>query len=122
MNVSESISTCFAKFFEFKGRASRSEYWWFILAMTVLSYLLQIVVGITAIKNAEEGYFASIGMNILFIVIAIPEISAGARRLHDTGKSGWRQLWALTLIGIIPLIIWLSQTGSVDDNEYGKVN
>ena len=41
------------------------------------------------------------------------------RRLHDTGKSGWHQLWVITIIGIIPLIIWLCTEGSKEANKFG---
>ena len=40
-----------------------------------------------------------------------PSIAAAARRLHDVNKSGWWQLIALTIIGLIPLIIWLASEG-----------
>ena len=38
----------------------------------------------------------------------IPGLSVGARRLHDTNRSGWWQLIALTIVGLIPLIIWFA--------------
>jgi uncharacterized membrane protein YhaH (DUF805 family) len=121
MNISQSISTCFAKFVTFSGRASRPEYWWFMLASIVFSYLLQIMVGITMLNNADEGSAMAIGMNLLFLVIAIPQISAGSRRLHDTGRSGWWQLLSFTVIGLIPLIIWLAQDGNKEANKYGEL-
>jgi uncharacterized membrane protein YhaH (DUF805 family) len=118
MNVSQSIATCFAKFATFSGRASRPEYWWFMLSATIFSYILQIMVGITMLNNAGEGAAMSIFMNLLFIVIAIPQISAGSRRLHDTGRSGWWQLLGFTVIGLIPLVIWLAQDGAKESNKY----
>jgi len=119
MTLSESISTCFAKFATFQGRASRSEYWWFILAVTIFTYLLQIVVGITTLTDADEGLGAAIGMNIIVWILFIPEISAGSRRLHDVGKSGWWQLIAFTVIGLIPLIIWMARVGDKEPNRFG---
>ena len=47
-------------------------------------------------------------------------IEAGARRLHDIGKSGWWQLIAITIIGIIPLIIWFAKEGTKKNNSHGK--
>lgn len=120
MNISESVATCFAKFATFSGRATRSEYWWFFLASIVFSYLLQIVVGITMLNNFNDGALMSIGMNLLFMIIAIPQISAGSRRLHDTGRSGWWQLLIFSGIGVIPLIIWMAQEGSKESNKYGE--
>ena len=48
----------------------------------------------------------------------IPTISAGARRLHDSNKSGWRQLWILTGIGAFFLLYWLIIKGETDKNSY----
>ena len=43
-----------------------------------------------------------------------------ARRLHDTNRSGWWYLMSLTIIGIIPLIIWWAQSGDSHNNQYGE--
>lgn len=52
-------------------------------------------------------------------VTLIPGIALGARRLHDINKSGWWQLIAFTIIGIIPLIIWWVRPGDPHENDYG---
>ena len=44
-------------------------------------------------------------------MVLIPALAVGARRLHDVGKSGWWQLISITVIGLIPLIIWWAQPG-----------
>ena len=49
----------------------------------------------------------------------LPSLAVATRRLHDTGRSGWNQLWALTVIGIIPLVIWLAKPGTRAPNAYG---
>jgi len=55
-----------------------------------------------------------------YAVGLIPNIAAGARRLHDVGKSGWWQLILFTIIGIIPLIIWMASEGTKKNNSHGK--
>ena len=119
MNMAKAVENCFSKFATFKGRATRSEYWWFFLAVTLFSYLVQIVVGITTFKDQTAGLFASIFMFIFFCILSIPQISAASRRLHDTGRSGWWLLISFTLIGLIPLTIWLAKEGSSNENQYG---
>ena len=56
---------------------------------------------------------------IFQIIIILPSIAVGARRLHDIGKSGWWQLLILTLIGIILLIVWFATIGSSNENKHG---
>ena len=114
MNFGQSISVCFSKYANFDDRASRSEYWWFYL----FCILLQFGTGILgAIAGGMEGFDTLSG--IAALVIIIPSLAVGARRLHDTGKSGWHQLWLITIIGIIPLIIWWCTEGSKEANKYG---
>ena len=47
-------------------------------------------------------------------------LKAGARRLHDINKSGWLQLLVFTLIGIIPLVIWMATEGNKKKNKHGQ--
>ena len=60
--------------------------------------------------TSETGYGAMYW--IAAIVTFIPTIAAGARRLHDVNKSGWWQLISITIIGIIPLVIWMATEGT----------
>ncbi len=119
MNFSQSVSTCLSKFATFSGRASRSEYWWFYLAVTLFSYLLQIVFGIQALNEPTLAGFSMLVPYCFNLVLSIPVFAAGSRRLHDIGKSGWWQLLAFTIIGLIPLIIWFAREGSKEPNIYG---
>ena len=108
MTFGNAISTCFAKFFDFKGRATRPEYWWFYLFALLLSWASILV---------DPSEVLSIIINL---VLSFPVFAAGARRLHDTNRSGWWQLLAVTIIGLIPLIIWLASEGKYEENKYGN--
>jgi uncharacterized membrane protein YhaH (DUF805 family) len=107
MTFTRSISTCFSKFIDFNGRASRPEYWWFYLFTVLISWGASIV---------EPSQISALVLNL---ILAIPVFAAGTRRLHDTGRSGWLQLLYLTIIGAIPLIIWQASKGSDQANKYG---
>ena len=48
-----------------------------------------------------------------------PAIAAGARRLHDLNKSGWWQLIMITIVGLIPLVIWWATEGEKKKNRFG---
>ena len=96
MTFQESIKTCFSKYSDFTGRASRSEYWWFILF-----YFLASAAG-SLIHEVLGG--------LIWLACLLPILAAAARRLHDTNRSGWWQLIAFVpLIGIIILIVFLAQ-------------
>ena len=95
MGFVESIKTCFSKYFVFSGRASRSEFWWFYLFAWMLS------LGGSVLDFTTTGYGYGVFYYITAIATFIPAIAAGARRLHDVNKSGWWQLIAFTIIGII---------------------
>lgn len=108
MDFSTAIKTCLSKFIDFTGRAQRSEYWYFFL----FSFLLQLVVDIVA-----GGDFAS---GVITLGLLIPSLAAGARRLHDTGRSGWWQLlWILPIIGWIILLVFMVKRGDEGENDYG---
>tara|TARA_B100000029_G_scaffold410543_1_gene412473 strand:+ start:93 stop:536 length:444 start_codon:yes stop_codon:yes gene_type:complete len=109
-------------FGNFTGRASRSEYWWF--------YLFSFIIGMfttfadTIIFDtpvAEWGPLFSIGS----LLLAVPSLSVGVRRLHDTGRSGWWILIGIiplvNCIGLIVLIVWYVQEGNAHVNAYGDV-
>jgi uncharacterized membrane protein YhaH (DUF805 family) len=109
MSFGKSISTCLSKYADFKGRAQRSEYWWFVL----FTMLLGIIAGLI-----DKSDVLSLILNIAFL---LPSLGAATRRLHDVNRSGWWQLIAITVIGIIPLIIWLASKPDADVNQYGQV-
>lgn len=108
MTFGKSIATCFAKYFDFKGRASRPEFWWFYL-FTVLLSSGTLIIDSSQVLNT-----------IVNLAVFVPIFAAGSRRLHDTNRSGWWQLIIFTIIGVIPLVIWLASKGSGQNNQYGS--
>ncbi len=106
MTIGESISSCFSKYANFDGRASRSEYWWFFLFSLLLNWGGIIVEAATPTSNEVSDLHLL--TNLIALVLFLPSIAVASRRLHDTGRSGWNQLWMFTIIGIIPLFIYLA--------------
>ena len=103
MNFGQAISTCFAKYAAFSGRASRPEFWWF--------FLFQILVSIAA------SMLGDVVASLVSLALLLPALAVGARRLHDIGKSGWWQLIMLTVIGLLLLIYWWVQPASGDTSD-----
>lgn len=118
MNIQTSIKTCFNKYATFSGRASRSEYWFFIL-FGILGGIVALIIDVMILGYSMESEFTPID-TIFSVVLIIPATAAACRRLHDVNKSGWWQLIAITIIGIIPLMIWLCLEGTKKNNSYGK--
>lgn len=104
------------KYAAFDGRARRSEFWYFVLFNTLASIVVNIVG--TVLSNAVEA--AAFLGTLYALAVFIPGIAVAARRLHDTGRSGWWQLIALIpFVGAIVLLIFYTQDSSFERNQYG---
>jgi len=117
MNIQTAVKTCFNKYATFSGRASRSEYWFFYLFTIIASVITWVIDTMLLGYGADDTGAISL---IFQIIIILPSLAVGARRLHDIGKSGWWQLLIITLIGIILLIVWFATVGSSKKNNYGS--
>jgi uncharacterized membrane protein YhaH (DUF805 family) len=96
----------------FSGRARRTEYWMFFLINAIIAVVLDVIGLIIRVGTI-------IGL-IYALLVLIPSLAVGTRRLHDTGRSGWWQLIALIpLIGTIILIVFFATEGEPGDNAYG---
>ena len=99
-------------------RASRSEYWWFYLFTTIVTIITTMIdVAVFGVPFEMYGPVYVIGVLALFL----PSICVLVRRLHDLGKSGWWNLLVFTIIGIIPLLIFMVMEGEEHPNQYGNV-
>ena len=111
-DLTNSVISCFNKYFDFETRSSRKEFWYWQL-FRILMFL-----SITFIE--------SLGLSgILFIsnfIFLIPEIAVSIRRLHDINKSGWWILLTITIIGIIPPTYFYCIKGDDGVNDYGQPN
>jgi uncharacterized membrane protein YhaH (DUF805 family) len=117
VSFGQSISTCFSNFANFTGRAQRSEFWWFWLFVLIVQAVGQGI--LAAVLGTDSGLFSLLAL-VLGIALVIPLYAAGARRLHDTGKSGWLQLLILIpCVGVIILIVLWAQAGQQTENQYG---
>ena len=114
MTFAESLTACGRKTRDITGRASRSELWWYYL----FYFIVQLAIALfgVVVNNEDLANLIAFGVGCGFLLSLI---SVGARRLHDTGRSGWWQLLELTLIGVIPVIYWWSQPGTPETNRFG---
>ena len=97
----EAISVCLSKYVTFSGRASRSEYWYFVLFSILVSLAATIVdVAIFGIENDLSPI-----NSLVTLALFLPSTAVGVRRLHDTNRSGWwiGGFW-IGLIGVVVMI------------------
>ena len=89
-NLGEAIVRFFKKYAVFKGRASRSEFWWWFLTYTVVTFVLRLV--FRTLRNlTDSGVIATVGdsfSSIWGLVVLVPTIALGVRRLHDINMRG----------------------------------
>ena len=107
MSFFDAVASAFRKYFDFSGRASRSEFWWFFL-FCILLYMLAFSLTINDIGQPDESNpeaFLSKALTswfgIAFIVTLIPSISVSVRIFHDINMSGW---WYVAL-QIVPSLL-----------------
>ncbi|MBM9549192.1 DUF805 domain-containing protein [Leptospira sp. 201903074] len=97
MSFQDAIKVCLQKYADFTGNAKRPEFWWWVVFCIIISAAISVVLPFVA------GVFS--------LAVLLPSLSVGARRLHDTGKSGWWQLIGITGIGLLVLIFFWAQKG-----------
>ncbi len=99
MNFQTAIRSGFQNYTNFKGRASRAEYWWWALFTVILSILLSSI----------SDSFGNLGS----LVTLLPSIAVAIRRMHDVDRVGW-----FVLLPIYNLILVLRR-GDAGENRFG---
>ena len=123
---------CIKQYAVFKGRASRTEFWYFML-FWVIFYMLVIAIDRNLGENFFKlsdlpfseyiplaNFFDEVGLLTLLYrpITMLPSLAVITRRLHDIDKSGW---WCLTCVTplIIILIIFMCKKSDENENKYG---
>ena len=115
MSIVEAIKSGFNNYVNFNGRASRSEYNYWVLFIILLSTFALILDPID-FYTGEGGMLS----NILSLALILPGVAVMIRRFHDINKSGWNYFWSLTIVGVFPVFYWLVfKAGDNGGNSYG---
>jgi uncharacterized membrane protein YhaH (DUF805 family) len=105
------------KYAVFTGRASRSEFWWYVLFNLIITVVLSTIDRMTGTMS-DSGYGLLSGLYALAVVL--PTIGVAIRRLHDTSRTGWWLLIGLIpIVGFIVLIVFYCIDSDPGDNQYG---
>jgi uncharacterized membrane protein YhaH (DUF805 family) len=95
INIIDAVKDGFNRYADFSGTSTRAQYWYFILATNLATFIGSFMVG------------EMVG-NLISIVSIVPTIAAAVRRMHDVGKSGW---FILVPIYNLILLVTPSKTG-----------
>ena len=102
MGFRGSVESALRQYATFRGRAPRSEYWWF--------YLFTVLVGIAAsIVDTAAG--TNLVSPLVNLALLLPSLAVGVRRLHDSNLSGW---WLLAPVGcaLLGLVLVFAGVGA----------
>ena len=125
MNMMTAVKTALAKYATFSGRATRPEYWWWILAMIILFTVLGLIDGaVIAPLLGFEAFDPEAAQPVSFIAslgLLLPNLAVSARRLHDTDRSAWWLLLGLIpVIGTLVLLVFYVLRGTDGPNRFGE--
>jgi len=114
MNGFDYFEKALKQFTDFRGRASRKEFWYFIL----FNFLIHLSVSIYGGIMDSENFFV-IANIVVFIALFLPRLAVLVRRLHDSGKSGWFALFGLFPPTGIVLFIFTLLRSEPRENKWG---
>jgi len=123
MTFGEAISSGFENYATLRGRASRSAYWYFYLFIFLVNLGLNFVAGFARAAGGQHSpltLFCGLLVIIFALGIMIPNFCVSIRRLHDTDRSGWWFLINLTVIGMIPFLIFLCLPSTPGPNRFDR--
>jgi|TARA_B100001079_G_C15938449_1_gene309610 uncharacterized membrane protein YhaH (DUF805 family) len=136
MSFQESISVCFKKYFDFEGRASKSEFWYFYLLIVIVLFVAGFSLGM--LLPTDESYDTLV-IFVVYLPLLIPAIAVTARRIHDFGRSGWMQCiflpgfivaeilnynaagWVVYIATLILFVVYVNQKSDRRKNKFGPV-
>jgi len=110
LGVFGTLTATFRKSIDFRGRASRREYWLFVFAIYTTSFILGSLEELLDLYPEVEG---SVFSSVFSLIIIVPWLSVGIRRMHDVGKSG------INLVIPFYNLILALQKGHEGKNAYG---
>jgi uncharacterized membrane protein YhaH (DUF805 family) len=130
MGFMEAVRSGFGNYVTFSGRARRSEYWFWVLFVIIIS---AIAIGIDGVINPDlvtttsgDGMYGvaatgGIVSAIVSLALFLPGLAVSIRRLHDLDRSGWWLLIILIpLIGAIVLLVFYCTEGTKGSNRFGE--
>ena len=130
MSFKEAVAICLTKKYKtISGRATRAEFWWFTLFMYIIFvaiYALMLVMAAYVRQGSDYSPLLAVFLVIMFgimgivsILLIVPSVCVGVRRLHDIGRSGWWILLSCAPIARLVILVFALMPSQPTANEYG---
>lgn len=115
MKFSEAVKSGLAMNRNWRGRSSRSEFWWFCLFFVLGSFVMSIIAGVALSLSESVGNLIALPCVVLWFNWLSATLSVSVRRLHDVNKSAWYLLF--------PIYNWILFVfpGTNGANKYGEI-
>lgn len=127
MSFGESIKTVLSKYAVFRGRASRSEFWWWYLFTALIGFAISLVMNIATAQYVTSDFATLLAAQAPFIAFSglvslaffLPTVGVTVRRLHDTNRSGgWWWIQLVPFVGVIIIIVFAALPSEDAGNRY----
>ena len=124
----DAISRAIKKYARFDGRASRGEYWWWTLFITLVLTVIGVIALVIGVQTSPDGGETPgapavpllVLLALFYLAILVPTIALTVRRVHDAGYSGWLVLLALIpSVGGLILLVFTVLPSSPAGAKYG---
>jgi uncharacterized membrane protein YhaH (DUF805 family) len=124
MTFGEAVNSVLSNYATFAGRASRAEFWRWVVVFVLLTLGTRMIDGALFAGSVHEGLYVRGAMQPLtfltILALFLPNMALAVRRLHDIGRSGWwLLLMAVPLVGALVLLYWYVQPSEDGHNQYG---
>lgn len=122
VSFGDAIKRAYSHYFDFSGRASLSEYWWFALYSFILSIVIMIPLTVIASITYMDPNVMQIIVYIILLPLTLPGLALTVRRLHDTGRGGgWIFIALIPIVGAIILLVFELQPSENGENRFGEM-
>jgi uncharacterized membrane protein YhaH (DUF805 family) len=118
-SLPEAVDICLKNYVGFEGRAPRSEYWYWALAVFLLMFALDFIFILLGLALHIKWLTTLVGL-VVELAALLPSIAVAVRRLHDRDRSGWWYLIIFVpLVGGIIMLVWMCLPGTAGTNRFG---
>ena len=113
-----------SKYATFAGRASRAEFWRWVVVFVLLTLITRMIDGALFASSIHESFYGDDARrpltSIIILALLLPNIALAVRRLHDIGRSGWRLLMVIPLVEGLVLLIGMFSRARTDPTNLAE--